>query len=204
MDSYPVELIPRPGFRIISGEVLTEGLLFTRRSRVAIHEMHDSLGDLRIDAICHPSQDLYTHSWNLLGSFLEHHNRLRVDDKDHVGYLNYWNPGDQVFSPNEITFDVIDMPSIFLPVFKVHEKQFIYGKNGTNETGISRVRHLPIVCNFWHFQLGFYDQSGLLIDRNGPNWTKRAAKAFLDSTLKKYCTDQFESYLILESKCYRF
>ncbi len=210
---YPCELLPKENYTIIKTENLPDNCCLIRRSLKDKDYTFDNMGEVRIDAICNTEDehDMYGLSNNLLSIFKRHHINYRVLTDEHKNNA-YWNEGDSTPAIVNIKFEYLqNNPPIFFKVNELHDKDFPYepplkNKNNTNKTnkiiGKCKVIHKPTKCNYWHFELNFFDVNETLIKKTSSVWKIEAAKFFIKTYLIMNIYSEITEEIQLEENVY--
>lgn len=158
MASYPSEIIPKPGYRIIDSEQLNriENIFLVRRALKSSVEK-DRFGHIMLDSLLPEGKEgfFYDLSWNLLGVFKSSYVKYNVRCED-------WYPGKlpldvtQIESPERLS--ITDNPPLYLKFSLIQNFPFTYKKPEQDEQ-LTKVivEHKPTVANFWHFQFAVYE-----------------------------------------------
>jgi hypothetical protein len=119
----------------------------------------------------------------LCGIFLPKHFVYKVLQSEKCPDPNaYWEPGTDCCRKEDITFDFIEeYCTAYLPVEKWHKKRFpmrneFEMRESYPFSGTILMEHRPTQSNFWHFELGFYEDVGTLriMKKNKSEWQKKA------------------------------
>ncbi len=177
---YPSELLPKPGYKIIEDV----GVLSDSHNLYIVRRLNkDPKGlvkeDIELFDFVDKPYNLNNLSCNLLGIKFDHNQlSFRLNSKE-------WFEGDRVDISE--THDAIEITAPFVPIFwavsvlhdvetqvrtspspkKGHLMVEALGPQAQpSEIGRSKLLHKPTRCNYWHFQLHFYDSLGNIVSKN--------------------------------------
>ena len=183
---YPEELLPKTSYIHIDADRLDADAIFLRRIDVSCDEVpYDDFGELPASVFVgnESIRKINSLSLSLCGIFLPKHFVYRVIPSEKCPDPNaYWEPGTECCIKEDIAFDVIDgYCTAYLPVEKWHKKRFpmrneFEMRESCPFSGTILMEHRPTQSNFWHFELGFYEDVGSLriMKQNKSEWQKKA------------------------------
>lgn len=181
---YPERLIPKQGYRRISGGI---GAFFLQRSTPSKANT-DASGRPLAAQLATPTIRFQHYSLNLIGVFQpqDHYWRVKAD-----GYHDFWDfetpcqlppIQDCEYNPQKGAF--------YFLVSDIDNKQIPYNRDVGEFYARCHTHHTPTQCNFWHFQLDWLDETGqaIVLNRN-KGWRKRLLSMIRD-LLSRYARTQ--------------
>ncbi len=161
--SYPNKLLPKRIYSILDSNIFrSEGFYLLRHtpSKKLIDENTDMLLN---NAICLQSSHIIGYSLNLMGRYTIKHSKIEINHDFKKVFNSDWEPCELSLQPKKGQyrydeskgFFFIDFNSIHnYPYSKTHPETAIKYKY------ICKLEHKPTKCNFWHFELHWYDSDG--------------------------------------------
>lgn len=152
---YPQKLLPKKKYTFINRHIDYLNKLYLVRhipSNAKKPNPSISISELGRTA------QLPQYSLNLLGIFKVKHSKIRIDPKVTGKYSDYWSSGDIAARPrwNEIRLDS-DRGAIFFKFSIVNDYPYSTCLGSTKYQFTLCLRHKPTKCNFWHFEIKWFD-----------------------------------------------
>jgi len=205
---YPVEILPKPGYRIIDCD-LNEHYLIRFTDTNDINEIWDNeTNTVNPKHICSPREQINDLSTSLLGVYKVAHIFLQFTPSGEEKYVIYCAPDEDVETPiyggDFVTNDNRHYWSA--PMSKLLNREFKYERDNLPLTAICMVKHTPMKWNFWHFSLRWKLHTGeFLEDIDNEKTRKKIAKKIGQAvrvTIAQFAIIQEPEHSLLPKGCY--
>lgn len=159
--NYPQELLPQPGLKLIDCSIEEQYLLRFVQNQDDI--LDPDTGKIKVEQICHPSEQIYDLSLVLLGVYNDKHIPIELTKVGKQNYAGYCAPDSEIVpSPTFNTDFVINDDRRFwvCRASDLVNKPAMYNRNNVAHTATSYIKHTPARWNFWHYSLLWQSSEG--------------------------------------------
>lgn len=157
---YPKKLLPKERYKLI-----LDGLdgAYLIRSTKTKEDLKNESGEIKIEHICSPSENIQDLSTSLLGVFEPSHSYIELTPEGKEVYAKeYCTPDCEVDAPiYETHFDWDESKGFWFVKIEFIEGQLAeYINSSPSLKATCSVQHTPMKWNFWHFSIRWRFEDG--------------------------------------------
>lgn len=199
---YPSALLPKSNYKFIDCNLSNFCLL--RHSHIPQEDLLDDIGNLKNDVIVSGAEKyLPDFSMSLYGIFQLNHINIRITNLD---YQQYCDPNTDAQIPifgND--FELVKNRGYWTVMITSINNQIVDFEDGSL-SAVCKVRHTPMLWNFWHFSINWYINEIGEYWHNQPKFHTRSTRRKLISEgrglLKEFSKPFLLSKDIIGKDCY--
>ena len=133
----------------------------------------DEAGQIKSSHVCTPRTNCENLSVSLFGIFREEDIVYHVVGDKRTFFQEEWTTGQSISPPDSSDYEERKERGFFyLKIDDIHNHPIVYERNNEQHKLICSVVHCPTNCNFWHFEVRWRNEEGLIRMQSG-NWKKR-------------------------------
>jgi len=185
---YPSKLLPSVFFRLINPNNIRHLNVYLIRHTP--NKTNFQAGQIIESSICEQSSHIEDLSLNFYGKYDELDISIDIKQAHKEHFFSVWTPFQRSRRPNEDQFEQDHNRGwYYLPLSKLHLFRVpIENPLYSDFTVTCEVVHKPVRCNFWHVQLRWKDEKGVILSKKAKTW-KRTVQTSSKSFIKIHAVD---------------
>ncbi len=200
---YPTGILPNSDYKYIDCDLTLHYLL--RHSDLSLEEFYDTATRrIKLNAICHPKENIADLSTSLLGVFKIEHSRIRLTDKGKQKYNSYCEPDESIQVPLHEDYEVALYSNIwYVKIQSLQKIKVLYNRDEDEMVAECEIIHTPMKWNFWHFSIRWKTENiELSLGKNPRKWEQRLCNAARNA-LSEIITINEPTIFELPIHCYK-